>query len=339
TYTGGGMGFAFWFQHGGWDFYSARQYTPTDPTYIFGAEQVSGGATWKAAEDTAITSQPIDENVRLRFSIQNSGAQITGQQFRLQVASKGASLNCESVPHVNFDDVPTTSSGCGSSEACMTATTQFTDQASAADLLSYPASMLYTVGKMVEDPSNETSSMTVNGNNATEVEYNFELTSNAVDSTYCFRSTDGGLALDNYNRVATVSLLHRPVISSFSLNHDSAIALTEGATTTISATSTVTDLNGYADLASATTTIYRSGVGYMCAANENNCYQVASTSCAFSSCSGNACTLTCSADLEYFSDPTDIGTVYAAENWLASVQVEDQTGSDDTDTSLGVELQ
>jgi hypothetical protein len=111
----------------------------------------------------------------------------------------------------------------------------------------------------------------------------------------------------------------------------------EGATTTIYASSTVTDNNGYSDLLQATSTIYRSDLGAMCTHDENNCYQIASTSCSFSGCSGNTCSLQCIAEIQYFADPTDFGT-YSAGNWLSRIQVEDTAGERDVDTSLGVEL-
>ncbi|MBP9668907.1 MAG: DUF2341 domain-containing protein [Candidatus Pacebacteria bacterium] len=332
THTSGGVGFSFWGQHGGWDFYSVRTYTQVEPTYIFGAEQGSGGATWKAAEDTALSAQSIGENVRLRFSVQNTGAAIFSQNFRLQYAAKGSALNCESVPYVNYNDVPTTSGGCGSSPACMTTTAEYTDQAGTAGLLSYPANLSYSLGKVIEDPSNQTSSTTIAANAATEVEYNFELTANATDPAYCFRTSDGGLDLDNYDRVAEVALLHTPEIAGFNLNNDLSITLTEGATTTVYATGTVTDLNGYADLLFATTTIYRSGVGVTCSADENNCYQVASTSCSFSNCAGNSCTLSCRADLQYFAEATDAPSAYPSENWLARVFIQDSSGERVFDT-------
>jgi len=50
----------------------------------------------------------------------------------------------------------------------------------------------------------------------------------------------------------------------------------------------VTDENGYQDIISATSTIFRSGVGAACSVDANDCYPVASTSCAFSNCSGNS---------------------------------------------------
>jgi hypothetical protein len=76
----------------------------------------------------------------------------------------------------------------------------------------------------------------------------------------------------------------------------------------------------------------------MCTDNENNCYQIASTSCSFTGCSGNTCSLQCRADIQYIADATDVGSTYPSENWLSRLQVEDTAGERDVDTSLGVEL-
>jgi hypothetical protein len=179
---------------------------------------------------------------------------------------------------------------------------------------------------MLEATSNQTNSMNLDSGRYTEVEYNFQITSYANASAYCFRTTNAGTALDNYSKVAEMTVLYPPTISEYHFNADQHIALVEGATTTIYATGTVSDLNGYTDLQFATTTMYRSGLsqGRMCTADNNNCYQVASTSCSFSNCSGNSCTFSCRAGIYYFADPTDIGT-YAAENWQSITDIVDSS--------------
>jgi hypothetical protein len=338
SHTSGGIGFGFWGQHGGWDYIASRDYTSTDPSVTTGPEQTDGGATWYAAEDTNISGVTVGEDIRLRFSIQNSGSAIFGQLFRLQYAQKGVAASCEAVPSVSFNDVPTVSGGCGSSPACVMTSTQFADGAATTPLLTYPAAFTYAAGGMVESPSNQTSSTTVPHNGATEVEYTFQLTANATSDAYCFRTTDGGIELDNYERTPEITLTFPPVLSGFTLNNDFSIGLTEGATTTIYATSTVTDNNGYDDISYATSTIYRSGVGPLCTADTNNCYQVTSSQCSLTNCSGNSCVVQCSADIEYYADATDSGT-YAGETWLAGMSVQDLSGLRDTQTTaVPVEL-
>jgi Domain of unknown function (DUF2341) len=334
SYSSGGMGFAYWGMHGGWDFYSVRPYTAIDPTYVFGTEQVSNGATWRGAEDTAISDAEEGQNLRLRFSVQNTGAPLTNQTYMLEYAAKGVALNCESVAYGNYAEVPPSSS-CGSAPMCMSPSTQFADHEATSPLMSYPSSMNFASGQMLEDTSNITSSMSLSSNTATEVEYNFELTNNATQSEYCFRVTDDSTDLDNYTRIAHLVLSHAPQISDISLNNALNINLTENATTTIYATSTVSDQNGFADLLSATSTIYRSSVGPACVANDNNCYQLSTSSCSFSNCSGNSCTLSCVAPIQYFADPTDTDP---SQNWLARIQVRDTTNKADVDTSFAVEL-
>ena len=339
THSSGGPGFGYFVQTGGWDTYSVKAYTAVAPTSLFGSKQASGGATWAGLEDTVVAGILPLTNVRLRFSVQNSGTSLTGQQYRLQYASKGASLNCESVPAINYNDVPVKGS-CGGADVCMDSSAQFTSLASTSPSLSYPATMNFASGYMISSSTNQSNAMSLAANTATEVEYNFRFTNTASQSVYCLRTTNGGLDLDTYDHVAQATLSFPPQISNFSLNNAQDITLTEGATTTIYATSTVTDFNGYADMTSATGTIYRSGVanGAGCTANDNSCYQVASTSCTFNSCSGNSCTLACRADIQYVADATDVGSVFPSENWLARIQVKDSTGFNTVATSFGVEL-
>lgn len=339
SHTGsGGIGFSFWGQHGGWDFYTARPYMASTPTYSFGGEQVSGGASWAAAEDTALSAVAAGDQVRLRFSVQNTGAALSGTHLRLQVAPLGASASCEAVPHVNFSDVPTTTGGCGSAVACMKTTTQYADQTTAADLLSFPSSLSFASGYAVKDPSNQTNAITVPSYGATESEYTFQFTSNATADSYCLRTTDSGASLDNYQHVAKVTLLHPPVISNLSLNLDADIALTEGATTTVYASSTISDDNGYQDIVHASSTIFREGVGALCSPNDNNCYQVSSSSCVYSNCAGTSCTLQCRADLQYIAEPTDAGSTYASQSWFARLFLRDSTGLTALATSSAIDV-
>jgi hypothetical protein len=335
TYSTGGVGFTFWGQRGGWDIPTARKYISATPTVTFFTEQADSGATWKADENATLIDQLVNENVRLRLTLRNTGSTLTAQNLRLQFVDKGIAPNCESVASGSYIDVPTTSGGCGSSAACMKTSTQFSDKSSTTQLLSIPTGMTFTQGQVMEDPSNQTGSVTILSGEFTEVEYNFQMTDFATESSYCFRATKAGVAFDNYTKVAEVRILHVPSLSSFSFNHDTHIALTEGATTTIYATSTVTDYNGYADLVYASSTFYRSGLSSTtaCTADSNDCYQIATTSCSFQSCSGNICTVSCSADMYYFADPTDFGSTYAAEDWVALIDVWDTSSSHDRASS------
>ena len=335
TYTSGGVGFSFWGMHGGWDIPQARVYNYIIPTVAFGTKQADSGATWKVAENTYAANVAQSQNIRLRFSVRNSSLATLNDNFRLQYAPKLASPNCESVVTGNYIDVPTTTSSCGSESACMTSSTQFTNKASTTQLLSIPTGYTFAQGEIVKDPSNQTDVMSVAANQYTEVEYNFQMTANASQDRYCFRTTNAGVALDNYTHVAELQVLHPPFISGLSFNQNQNISLTEGTTTLIMATATVTDLNGYTDIVAASSTYYRSSISgaNACTADNNNCYQIATTSCSFSNCSGNSCTVSCQTKMYYFADPTDVVSIFAADNWQAFMDVWDTSNSHNTSSA------
>jgi hypothetical protein len=334
TYTSGAIGFSFWAQNGGWDLVSSRNYVEVEPSYAFGLEQVDSGATWAADEDVALSGTDIGDPLRLRFAVNNTGAQITNQNFRLQYASKGASLSCESVPGGGFTDVPTYA-GCGASPVCMATSSNFINLTATTELLSTPSGSIFTPGQIVEDPSIQTGNLDIDQNEFTEIEYMFNMKGTASDSNYCFRTTDGGAALDDYPKVAELNLTLAPILTNFTLNGAEDIALIPGGTTTVYATGTAIDLNGFSDLDYATTTIYYSGLGPNCSSDDNTCYQVASTSCTFYSCAGNSCELSCAADMVYVATSTD---GIPADEWLARMTLVDKTGAINTETTLGVDV-
>ena len=335
NYTSGGFGYAFWYQNGVWDSFTSRPRVDTAPTTYIGAEQTQGGATWISAQDT-VGFADVGENVRLRFSVENSGLDITSQQFRLEYAPKNSAPSCGSVAGVNYMAVPNQAS-CGSSPVCMATSSQFTDDDVTSDHLT-DVNGDFTSGRMVESPSSETSAFDVNQNFYTELEYALQTTINADDS-YCFRVTNAGTELDFYAEVAELSPRFTPVFGAVSLNSGQDISLTPGTTTRVYATGTVTDMNGYTDLANATATIYRSGVGPSCSPDNNNCYVLSTTNnkCSFTNCSGNTCTLSCAADMYFYADPTDADT-YEGQEWLAYLEAEDQSDGYEFASAPGIEL-
>ncbi|MFA6566032.1 MAG: DUF2341 domain-containing protein, partial [Candidatus Paceibacterota bacterium] len=337
SYTSGGTGFSFWGQHGGWDYYAARQYISAVPTYAIGSEQVDGGASWLAAEDTALSNQTPGENLRLRFTVANTGTPLTNQTYALEIASKSSYPNCASVPAVDYSEVPTETGGCGTGAACMSTSANIANHEATGELLSPPAVTSFLAGEVLEDPSNQGNAMDLAANKHTEMEYNFQLTDYATANAYCFRVSDDGSDLDSYSKVAEVTLLFAPTLSNLKFNNDSNIGLMEGSTKRITATASSTDLNGWENLSYATSTFYRSGVSAACAANENNCYHIESASCSFSGCLGNTCDVTCGADIQYFADPTDDGD-FVGQDWNAELTIADATAYKDTDTSIGVDL-
>jgi hypothetical protein len=217
----------------------------------------------------------------------------------------------------------------------MQSSSYYTNQASTTDLLTGDGT--FTYGQIIEDPSNKTGNITVQADAYTEVEYAFAPTSHAADGSYCFLVTNDGASVDSYAKVAEMTMQFDPTVLSWSLNNGQDITLTPGTTTTVYATGTVSDVNSYTDLHYATATVYRSAVGHSCTADNNNCYQVASTSCTFSSCSGNSCDVSCVANIYFFADPTDAGT-YSAQDWRADLQITDESGGADTQSTIGSEL-
>jgi len=333
SYTTGGMGFSYWFQHGGWDDYAVRPYLTTDLAVRFGTEQVPGGASWYAGLDTSASGIPVATTKRLRVIVENTGLAVTGKQLRLDYASKGVAVSCEAVAGGSYVQVPVVAS-CGASPLCMVASTNYSDLASTTDQIGGAGA--YTFGQIIENASNKTASLDLGASTFTEVEYALAPTVNATSPAYCLRVSDNGTPLDSYSRVAELRLRFDPIVSNVTLNSGTQITLSPGGTTTVYATGTVTDANGYADLSSATGTIYRSGVGAQCTTDNSNCYKATST-CSFTDCAGNSCTVSCTANIYYFADPTDIGT-YIGEDWRGFISAVDAGGGYGTSTSLGQEL-
>ena len=333
TYTSGGIGFTFWTQNGGWDFVTSRPFTETALATVIGEEQVPGGASWLAAINSSAFGIDVGTIIRPRFVIENTGLTIS-DAYRLQYAPKGASPSCEAVSSGSFVDVPVQAS-CSGSPICMESSAQFVNQDPTTDVLG--GSGTFIPGEIIEDPSNTTASLGLDGGEYTEVEYAIEITASASDSNYCFRVSDAGVGIDSYSRVAELALEFEPDITSLYLNGGADIILFAGSTTTILATGTVSDLNGYDDIAYATTTIFRSGVGESCSADTNNCYIASGSSCTLNNCVGDSCDITCSTDIYYHADPTDIGT-YAGETWRAMLSISDFGGAIATATAPSVDL-
>ena len=129
-----------------------------------------------------------------------------------------------------------------------------------------------------------------------------------------------------------------PTVDSVSLNGGNNITLTPNATTSVSATGTVSDADGYGDISQVMGRIYRSGVSGAenCTLDNNNCYE--DTSCATSSCAGNTCNYSCDFNVQFHADPTDNGTYATAQDWntqkwVAWVKVIDSQSASSTATN------
>jgi hypothetical protein len=333
TYTSGGIGFAYWFQNGGWDSFVAWPRTESVPTVFFGDEQSDGGATWAGAQNTPTGGFAFGDTARLRVSIENSGLPIVSQRLRLEYAPKLTAPSCEAVSVGDFDPVPNIAT-CGSNAVCMTTSPNVSDNAGTTDHLVTDGGD-FVAGKIVTSPNNRTASYDLGQNLYTEIEYALNLTVNATNDAYCFRVTDDGSSLDSYSNLPELTLAFDPVITNVTLNDGLDISLVPGTTTTIVASSTVTDFNGVGDLASATTTFYTTSAGALCTPNDNNCY-VATSSCSFTACSGTSCSLQCTAPFAFHANPTD--DVSDPDEWFAFMEVSDTAGGVDLEGSIGVEL-
>lgn len=165
--------------------------------------------------------------------------------------------------------------------------------------------------------------------------------------------------LDYFNTEATGTIHGTKTSSSFSINNvaptvtyvtlnsGNDITLTESSTKEVTITAQVSDNNGCNTLLNVRAYVYRSGIGYSgCDAtatpNGNYCYKVPAEpelSCSTSNCSGTTADYTCTANMQYYADPTDTGSKFASENWLATVKATDGgslTGN--AQTTTGVEV-
>jgi transposase-like protein len=147
----------------------------------------------------------------------------------------------------------------------------------------------------------------------------------AAGSTYFWRIRfwDNHDATGQWSANQEFSMNALPIISNVEVNGGLAINLTEGTTTSVSFTATVTDTDGYSDIQSVSGRLFRSGVagGAECSPNSANCYSA--PTCSLSSCSGSSCTATCTVEVEFFADATSTGT-YSSEYWRGYIEASDQ---------------
>ncbi|MFT7506930.1 MAG: hypothetical protein ACI92I_000066 [Acidimicrobiales bacterium] len=335
SYTQGGIGFTYWFNNGGWDGITSRVRVDTEPTVYFGAEQVGGGASWRADIDTFTSDLSPGDTARLRLLVENSGPQIAGSSYLLEFAEQGVAPSCEAVDGAGYAAVPPQVS-CGVSPVCMQSSGNVIDGESTTDLLSI-ANGTFTSGKLTEDPSNPAGTVTLEQDEYTELEYVITPTLSAFDENICLRVTDGGAELDTYLSVAKMTLRFDPTFGAVTFNDGADISLVPGTTTRVYASSTVTDLNGYNELTVASSTMYTTSAGALCTPDNNDCYvETTSSQCSFSNCAGNSCTLMCYADFFYHADATDTD---GANQWWAFFEVEDVLGGYGFGTSPSVEVQ
>lgn len=139
-----------------------------------------------------------------------------------------------------------------------------------------------------------------------------------------------------------------PSVSSVTLNSGAAISLTESTTTDVEIVADITDDNGCLDqvgtgdeISSVSGYLYRSGVSYAgCDTSKeedaNYCYP--EIKCKSSVCSNGLTNYSCTAEVQYYADPTTANTLFPTENWLATVKATDDDSAVGTGVSTGVEL-
>ncbi|MBI2035114.1 MAG: hypothetical protein HYT12_00320 [Candidatus Liptonbacteria bacterium] len=292
-----------------------------------------------AGANASATLSAIGDQFRLRMLIHASGtnSNVGSSTFKLQFATSTAG-GCD----INF-----------------TGETYIDVETSSGDIRYYnntsaPSPSLLTASS--GDPTHEVGGVVVNqtyneSNNFTvtstiqigeDGQWDFSLVdfSAPAGQTYCFRAVhSSNTVLDDYlvvPEIKTASGNQAPVVSLVTLNGGSEIIVIENSSTSINLTATITDDNGFADIASATGTIYRSGVGAGCSADDNNCYPV--SGCTLSGCSGNSCTATCSANIWYHADPTDAGP-FSGQSWRGSITGTDAASATHvSSTASGVQL-
>jgi hypothetical protein len=189
------------------DWIRVRKYASSNPTTNVGLETAKPATlstTWKGNENSPITNQLPLSNIRLRYSIKNTG-NLVAASYKLQYAPKGSAVNCELISSSNYEDVPTTT---GTSQVVMSISSNFTNQEPTTNQLTSSAST-FVAGKMIEYPSNQSDTVSLDYDQFTELEYNFQLTNYvANNATYCFRTSKVTGPLDFYTKVAELTAVN-----------------------------------------------------------------------------------------------------------------------------------
>ena len=140
-----------------------------------------------------------------------------------------------------------------------------------------------------------------------------------------------------------------PTLSTITINGGSNIDLLESTTKEVVLTATVTDNNSCygGEIDSTLAYVYRSSIGYtgcdtLEEANKNNCYPEITCTVVGGSCTDitdGSANYTCTANIQYYADPTDLLTQFPDDTWLDTIKVLDDDGSDDElEVGTGVEI-
>lgn len=158
------------------------------------------------SENTSITA---NKNVvqRLRMQVSNEGtASHTGASFRIEYAQ---TATCSSGTYTPIPVTPTTEHFNMADSTYVTDGTATTNIAVSTGGVT-DANTTFDAGQF-KDAGNTTSSIALTTTEFTELEYSFLANDNAQwDTTYCFRVTDNGTALDAYTQYAQLTMASQP---------------------------------------------------------------------------------------------------------------------------------
>jgi hypothetical protein len=140
--------------------------------------------------------------------------------------------------------------------------------------------------------------------------------SSTIDSVFISNSANGGV--DDYFSGTIV-----PVAGDVKTLHINGV---------------VRDTNGTEDIATTSLVFYRSSVGggASCSADNNNCYRV--PVCVLTPDTSTTKKFDCQIDLQYYADSTDTGGRFSDDNWVAYVQVWDQSEAGSINNSVTKEV-
>ena len=163
----------------------------TNPAASTGPTPSQGGASWAAAEDTALTGLTKNTTKRLRIEISNeAGASSGSVLYRLEV-SQANPTTCAAGGNT-WTRVDT------STHWNMVASTHFADADATQDISPglFNENTTFKAGQLKES-NDETAGIILTTTEFTELEYAIAATNSATSSgTYCFRLTDAGTATD-----------------------------------------------------------------------------------------------------------------------------------------------
>lgn len=314
-------------------------FTQSDFRWFANIASSSVGSPLAAQNTTATVQLVTSSTFRLRMLIRVSGSQVNSstQSFNLQYVEAGTG-SCASPSGGNPASYTNVATSTGLIQYLNNA--GVTDGVALIPTSTDPVDGTSTIVNQTYDESNPVSNSQGAIPATADGKWDFALTDNGakVGSTYCFRAvTASGTAFSSYAVYPTIVLGNvAPTVSAVTLNGNNNITLVVATTTLIQATATVSDGNGYTDIATTTAVIYRTSSSSSCTANNNDCY--ITPACSLSLCFGTSCTATCGANIWYFAQPTDSGTPWSADSWSAAVNTSDFENATGTATSSPVEL-